>query len=737
MSEPIAFVCKSLGPCRVVRASGVEAMNALPAWSVEVLSSEVDVDLDALVQQGAAIGLTDDGGGPARVIPLIVTHASYAGPLRDEHRYEVELSSEVWPLSLRSGYRMFQKKTAQEIVAEVLSKAGIAAKHVSWRLAGRYALRVQCVQYAESEWGFIERLLADEGISYWCDAAGDEPLLVFGDSPGAHDGILGDIHVPFADASGMSGTATSFFALSRADELSPDAVHLRDYDVRHPDVLIEGKAGDGAFELYEFPASVPHAEAAGTRAAVRLEQLRRLQVSAHGRSGCTRLQPGRVVRIDGAADEGFNGEWLIVELRHEIEQSWRGESAGRPYRNTAVLVPRKVEGKDRCFRPAPPASRPRIEGLETAVVTGPPGEEIHVNALGSVKLAFPWDPSGTRDDTSSRWARTLQMNMGGSMLLPRVGWEVGVGYVDGNPDEPFVLGQVYNAVKAPPYPMPAKKASSALRSDTSPHDGSTNEVRFGDGAGGQEMFVHASNTQAVSVGASASTTVGANETHDIKKGYGLHVKGAQTITVGAVQNVDVGSDAQTLVKGARSESISAVEDIGVKANRRVHTGAYTETVGGLYGLQCNETATTVKGAYMELVGGSLTAMAGLGTHESVAAARIEVVAGARNVVAGGRGYAEEVWGGKVVSVGACKETAAGNIETAATAGSITVHGSASISAGGKIQIEAPTITIKVGGSLTAKGGSTAKISGSLKVDGGTTKLDASTTTRTKKSKVEA
>ena len=655
MSDPITFFCKPLGPCRVVRARGVEAMSALPAWKVDVLSSRADVDLEALLQQNAAIELTDDGKGPARVIPLLVTHASYAGPLRDEHRYALELSASVWPLGLRSGYRIFQKQTTQEIVATLLREAGVEAKHIAWRLAGRYAQRVQCVQYAEGEWSFLERLLADEGISYWFDATDSgEPLLVFGDSHGAHDGILGNILVPFQDPSGMSSTSTSFFSLTRAEELGHDAVHVRDYDVRHPDVLIEGRVGDGAFEVYEFPACVPHAEAASARAAVRLEQLQRLQVSAQGRSGCTRLQPGRVVGIEGASDDAFSGEWLIVEVHHEIEQSGRG-SAGQPYRNRAVLVPRKLDGKDRCFRPAPPASRPRVEGLETAVVTGVPGEEVHVDDLGSVKLALPWDPSGVTDDTSSRWARTLQMNMGSSMLLPRVGWEVAVGYIDGNPDEPFVLGQLYNAVKAPPYPLPAMKATSALRSNTSPFDGSANEIRLGDTAGSQEMNIHASKTQGVSVGASASTTVGANEAHDIKQGYGVHVKGAQTISVGAAQHVDVGSDMQTSVKGARSETIAALEDIGVTANRHVGTGSYTELVGALYALQCNEALTTVKGAFTELVGGNLAAMAGLGTHESVAAVRLELVAGARNVVAAA-GYEDETWGAKAISVGAARES---------------------------------------------------------------------------------
>jgi type VI secretion system secreted protein VgrG len=735
MTTFASLVCEKFGACRVVQLRGLEGMNTLPEWTAEVLSGDADVDLTALELAPARLALPDDGEGATREIALVVVHAAYLGPYRGEHRYTLEMSSEAWPLGLRRGYRIFQKQTSQEIVAEVLRDAGIPDTHVSWRLAARYARRVQCVQYDENEWAFIERLLAEEGISYWFDAHDGSPLLVFGDGPEAHDGILGELRVPFVDPSGMAGSAPAFFALARAEELAHDAVHVRDYDARHPDVPIEGRAGEGACEWFEFPACVLHEQAATARAAVRLEQLQRLAVSAEGESGCARLQPGRVARIVGAADAEFSGEWLIVRVEHALDQAANNTAAARPYRNRVLLVPRSVDGKDRVFRPGPPASRPRVDGIETAFVTGPRGEEIHVDDLGSVKLSLPWDPSGVRDDTSSRWARTLQMNMDSSMLLPRVGWEVAVGYADGNPDEPLVLGQVHNGERPPPYAMPAMKATSTLRSNTSPHDGSSNEIRFGDTAGSQEMFVHASNTQSVSVGASATTKVGANETHDVKGGYGVHV-GSQAVTVGATQKVDVGADMETLVKGARTEVVGAVEDIGVKANRLVKVGSYSEVIGALYGLQCNEALTMVQGAYAELVGGNLAAVAGLGTHESVADMRIEVVAGARNVVAG-KGYEESVLGAKAVSAGAVRESAARNVAVSAAGGRIKVGGSATLSAGGKLQIDGGAITIKVGGNMSVSGGATAKIGGKLKVDGGTTKIDATTTARKSGSKVRS
>lgn len=727
MIEHVSFTCEPLGRCHVARVAGVEAMNALPRWTVDLLVSDPEIDFDVLVQQPAMLALADGGEAPAREIPLVITHASYAGPIGADHRYAVELSAGVWPLALRRGYRIFQQQTAQEVIDELLRGAGLGGGEVEWRLSGRYARRVQCAQYGESEWAFIERLLAEEGISYWFDLAAGRPILAFGDTTAAHDGIPGEIHVPFVDASGMSGTASSFFALSRADEMCQDAVHVRDYDIRQPNLLVEGRAGSGVLEHFEYPAGVVHAEAAQARAAVRLEQLQRFATSAWGWSGCTRLQPGRVVKIVGASDDAFNGAWLIVEVMHAIEQRAWGPSA-QPYRNEVRMVPWAPDAQARYFRPALPAAHPQIEGIETAIVTGPMGEEIHVDDLGRVTVALPWDPSGRRDEKSSQWARTLQMNMGGSMLLPRVGWEVAVGYVDGRPEDPIVLGQVYNAAKAPPYPLPAMKGTSALRSNTSPHDGSSNEIRFGDSAGGQEVFVHASNTQAVTVGGSASTSVGANATHDVKRAHGIHVKGAQTVHVGGAQRVDVGSAAQTLVKGARTETVGGVDDIGVTANRRVAAGSYTEAVGALYGLQCNEAVTSVKGPFIEATGGNLAAMAGLGTHESVAAARVELVGGARNVVAG-RGFADETWGAKLVVAGAAKDTAAGNIETTAASASTAVAGSATISAGGKVQFEAATIAVTVGGSLAMKGGSTAKLSGKLKVSGGTTKFDAATTRR--------
>lgn len=736
MINQAAIACGPLGPVEVVRAEGVEAMNTLPTWTLDVLSADGALDLEGVVDSPAVLGLGDDAGG-TRSIPLLVTDLAYGGPHRDgQHRYHLELAAPVWSLTQRAGYRIFQEKTTQEIIAALLTDAGVPAAQVSWRLSGRYARRVHCAQYDETEWGFAARLLAEEGINFWFDQTDDDaPLLVFGDSSHAHASIVGGPNLRFQDAGGMHLSAGSIFDLERTYELCPGKVHVRDFDPRRPSSPIEGTAGDGPFEHYEFPALVPNDEAAAARARARLEQLRRLEVRASAGSSCARVQPGRVIRVEGAADEIHDGEHLVVEVRHLVVQSTRNEAgANQPYTNRLLLVP---VADDRAFRPAPPGARPRVDGIETAVTTGPAGEEIHVDDLGSVKLRFHWDRSGVGDDKSSRWVRCLQMSMYGSMLLPRVGWEVPVAYLDGNPDLPFVLGRLYNGGAPVPYGLPGKKATTTLQSATSPGGGSTHELRFADDAGGMEAFIHATKDQSVFVGGDNTVHVSVNETHDVAKSSVLTVHGAQTTTIAAKQSVVVGADGDVNVKGGRTEAIGGMESIKVTGTYHLECkGLYSEVVGGIYGLECNQSNTTVQGSFTQTVAGAMLTTGGLGSSNAVAAARLEDVGGARSFTSLAS-YADTVKGAKNLSIsGAGSDTAGTDVVTSVGGVAlIKVGAGADLKAGGPIAFEAPKITVTVGGTLTAKGGGTLKIGGKVETSGGKTKFAADKTKKKSTSKV--
>ena len=693
-------------------------MNELSRWTLEILSPHDELPMDDALGAVATLTLADDAEGTFRSVGLIITEIALVAEGRDGLHYAVELAPAEHLLTLRSGYAVFIEKTTQEIVAQVLEAAGTPAARVIWRLAGSYATRLHCTQYGETEWAFLSRLLAEEGISYWFDLNASGPTLVLGDAMSSHDGIQAPVLLPFHDASGMLAVR-SFHAFEVSHEPATQSVFLRDYDVRHPDVFIDGEAGEGSLQHFEYPAGAADAAAAKARAKVRLEQLQRWTISAAGQSNCARVAAGAIVAVDGAADDEVNCKYLIVAVNHTYARAAHGGAGNDAvYENRAVLVP--FAGA--AHRPEVPTHAPKIEGVEPAITTGPGSEEIHVNDLGEVKLRFPWDRSGIFDDKSSAWARCLNMGMDGTMLLPRVGWEVPVAYFDGDPDRPFVLGRVYNAQGVVPYPLPAGKTTTTLQSATSPGGGSTNEVRMSDSAGGMEMFVHASKDQSVDVGGSATTTVGVNETHDVTLSYGIDVTASQTHTVGAAQTVNVGTDATAKIKGARSETVAALETNKITANRVINAkGSYTEVIGAIYGVECNQANTDVKGGYTQAIGSTLAQAAGLGTSESVAGARGQATGGARTIVAA-RGFGETVTGLKSITAGASSVKAGGSVMTSskASSGTINVGGSVDLTATGPVVVGAKSITIDISGSLTAEALSLS--GGTLKITKGTTKV---------------
>lgn len=708
----------------VLSISATEGMNELPRWELRVVCADAALDLLALLGATASLTLLDESFGTTRTVPLLVAEAAWQDETRDGHVYSLSLASREELLGLRSGYRVFVDKNAQEVVDAVLADSGIEAE---WRLRTGLFPRPHTVQYAETDWAFIERILAEEGIAYWMDADAGTPRLLFADDHGAHDGLDVGPVVPFSDPN--AGTLQRYFrALEITGELTPTQVTLRDHDVRAPDVPIEGSAGAAAFEVFEFPANVVSSKAAEARAAARLQQWQRRARQATGRSDCMRLAPGRVVEITGCSDDWMNGRWLVTRLAHQASLRSGRHDNEASYDNAATLAPVDAQ----TFRPAPPRKL-AIAGTEPATTTGPAGSEIHVDDLARVKLRFPWDRSGRSDDTSSAWMRTQQQNLGGAMILPRVGWEVPVIYLDGNPDRPVVLGRLYNGAAVVPYSLPGGSATTTFQSATSPGGGTTNELRMGDSAGGMEVFLHAQKDQTVTVGGSADATVGADDTHDVTLSYGVAVAGSQTTTVGASQSVDVGTNYGTTAAGARSETVGGMEVTKVTANRAVKVnGAYTELVGAVYGIQCNQSNTEVKGTFTQLIGGTLNLAAGLGTGETVAAARTELVGGGRSIQAS-RDSSESVIGAKALTAGATKEKSGGPmVTTTKVAGSIIVGGAAKVEAGGAISIDAAAITIDVSGSLETPCFTLGR--GKLAVKKGTTKLKG-TVKHTAKSKM--
>jgi type VI secretion system secreted protein VgrG len=695
------------GEVEVVSLSGREAMSALSSWRVEILVAE-PFDPSALLRKSATLRFTDGPDGFARAIPLVVTTARGEPSHTPDHAIvAMTLAPPLWLSSQRRAHRVFVDKTTKEIVDEVFANA---KTKLEWRTRGRYTKRLQCVQRGETEWAFVERILAEDGVAYW-HHEDDEgaPVLVLGDDKGAHDGIDGP-HVLFREAA-SAFARPAFIEMEVERTMTTKAVHLRDFDVRRPDVFIESKAGEGPFERFEYPANVLTKEACDTRAKARLEQVRRDELVVHARGDTFRPKAGFLLEVDGCVDDDGNGKLLVAEATFEYRRGGLRECRAR-----------MVRADERTYRPAIPEDAPRVAELESVVTTGSPGSEIHVDDLGRVKIRWLWDRSGAGDDRSSAWVRTLQLGMGGSMILPRVGWEVAVAYQHGNPDVPVVLGRLYNASLVVPYALPGAAMKTTLQSATSPGGAGTNEMRMDDSAGKQEFFVHATKDQTVAVGGNRKVKIGNDETYDVGLSHGVTVKGSHTHAVGANQHVSVGTDHHVTVKGARTETVAAMENVDVTGNYAVISdSSYVEGVGALAALECNQANTKVQGAFTQGVGGSMNLAAGLGTGENVLASRSENVAGARIVVA--KRFTEHVRGAKSVTAGAASDKAGQKVVTFTQASGTIKAGSMNLEASGRVVVNAPNITVDVSGTLDA--GALSLAGGKLKASKGTTKLKGS------------
>lgn len=735
----MALSCAPFGADCIVRvANGSEGISLLSVWRLELLCSS-HVDADAALGAKASLFILDSGENYQRSIGLIVTDVALEREDLYGFVYSVVLRPPAWALTLSGGYKVFQMAdtpTTPDIVQKVLDGHGMSGSKVSWRLAGKYPTRPQCIQYEERQWAFIERLLAEEGIAYWFDwLDGTGPIVVFGDSPKAHDGIHPPTALPFVEAGDAIHGARHFGSLEVSDQLVTEAVYIRDYDIRHPDVLIEGTAGKGTLEYYEYPALVPDKNAAADRAKARLQQLQRFRRTATGTTDCIRVQPGRLLDIALCPDDWMNGPHLVVRVEHsfrKVEERGEGkENKENKYDIHVVMVPMDPQKADTpAFRPELPTAV-KIEGLEPAVTTGPAGEEIHVDDLGRVKLRFPWDRANVTDDKSSYWARTLQSALGGAMDLPRVGWEVPVAYLDGNPDQPIVLGRIYNAKSITPYTLPGSAATTTFQTASSPGGGATSEFRMGDTAGSQEMFVHSQKDHTVTVGGPRTVKVGADHTQDVGLSLAVGVQGSQTHTVSGPQSVNVTTDYGTEIKGARSESVAALETTKVEGDRLVSSkGSYVELVGALHGLQCNQHNHDVKGAFTQLIGSTWNHGTALGLSETCAGARGLQVGGSYNVTCAVE-VADNVRGIKKVDCGASTVTCA-NVGTHSTSAlNVTVSGGdANLSSSGGFTVAGAEITIDVSGDVTAEslslsGGTFKATKGGTMLDGKITRQDVS------------
>ncbi|WLH68964.1 type VI secretion system tip protein VgrG [Pseudomonas sp. FP2309] len=578
---------------KVYRFTGTEALSQPYSFDLELVAEQPDLDLESLLHRQVYLGFDDQGHG----VDGLVYRMAQADSGRRLTRYQLTLVPQLAYLQHSSHQRIFQHKTVPQIIARVLAGQGIQSDQFEFRLSGNYPEREYCVQFGETDLAFIQRLCAELGVHYHFQHSPEGHVLVFGDDQTVF--AQADQPTPYMPGSGMvaQGPAIKRFAVQLATRAT--GVSARDYDWRKPGLELEaGAGGEQAPALKEqvYPGHFCDRSYGKYVAQRGLERHRSDYQTARGESDQPAVGSGRFLRLSGHPREQWNDLWLVTRVTHEgrqpqvLEEAVTDVAGGdfrQGYRNEFIAAPWDV-----IFRPPlPEQSRPRLSGYQNAVVTGPADSEIHCDEYGRVKVQLAWDRTGERNDHSSCWLRVASgwaHDRYGSVLIPRVGMEVLVGFVNGDMDMPLVMACLPNAATPVPLDLPADKTRSILRSRSSPGGGGYNELRIEDRKGAEEIYLraqrdwtqHVLHDQQVQVDNRRSVRVGGASHHELqgeeqrithgnrltelKRDDHLMVGGSQqmragrTIQIGAGQSIVVDAGASvTIQAGGQSITLSA------------------------------------------------------------------------------------------------------------------------------------------------------------------------------------
>jgi type VI secretion system secreted protein VgrG len=548
---------------------GVEAISRLFRFEIELLSENHSIAFGDIIGKQVSISSKLIGGSDRYFHGIISRFSHYAGKggtaLRLS-RYRATMVPWTWLLTRTADSRIFQNMSVPEIIEKVFREK--AFSNFSIEAQEPHEKRVYCVQYRETDFNFISRLMEDEGIYYYFTHNQNTHTMVIADTPGKHKKLSGKVR--YQKSFGGPVGEDTIIELDKVQEIQAGKYSLSDFNFEIPKMRLEAnvdsqqKLGPGEREMYDYPGGYT-VKASGERLTrIRMEEEESRITTITGSGNCREFCSGyRFTLSDTVRSDMNDKDYVLTSVEHHAVQGWEGESE-ISYTNAFSCIPYSVP-----FRTPLVTVKPFVHGSQTATVVGPKGEEIYTDKYGRVKVWFHWDREAKGDEQSSCWVRVSSGFAGGnygSIFIPRIGQEVIVDFLEGDPDQPIITGRVYNADNMPPYALPDEKTKSTIKTNSSTGGDGFNEIRFEDKKGKEQLFIHAEKQQ--------DNRVKEDSLEWIGKDRHLIVKGDQMESVEGDKHLQVKGDQDEKVAG--TVSLKADMDIQRKAAMKYALDAGTE-----------------------------------------------------------------------------------------------------------------------------------------------------------------
>lgn len=610
--------------------SGKESLSCLFEYQIELLSGNGDIDPKEVIGEQFVVSVNN--ATPRSFSGYVRSFTRLAPLANGVFSYKAVLVPWLWFLTQRSDCRVFQQKTVMEIVEEVIGNLGF--RDYSSNLVGDYEKIEYCVQYNETDFDFISRLLEHEGIYYYFSQQNGQHKLVFCDHKTSHK-----YHDPKElEHSSGSRASEKIFDWEHRHNYFPGKWVQSDFNFeKFSGSLLTEKETISPFknaktyELYHYPGDYNNTGRGNRLTTLRMEKEELKSDIIQARSSYPHVEIGKLFTFlsdEISADNQKN--FLVTEiLHHAVEGSYLENDTNVPYSNKFSCISESLN-----FRPPLITPKPRIDGVQTALVVGAQGDEICTDKYGRIKIQFPWDRYGKRNDSSSCWVRVASQQAGkkwGVVGIPRVGNEVVVTFIEGDPDRPLVIGSVFNNENMPPINLPAGKNQTGMKSQSTGGGAGQNGFCVDDTKGNEAMNIHASYNCNFTVDNDLTTAVVNNANYSVDVNLDETVGVDHSLSVGSNQNISVGADQTESVKGNQNLTVESNQTETITGDQTISAQNQIITIKADQNIETNNQNLTVKADHAINAGTQTIEVKGtqafkVADHATTASGKIELKA---------------------------------------------------------------------------------------------------------------